>query len=238
VGRYVSIRGSGSWAQIPTRLLFLTLLLAPAALLGAVVLQPWMPMGDLLRAPLPAAQHAPACCSLFAGLVAKLGGMLCIATASVCLFTALLAHIAGAGRSKALFFVAGGLLSIGLGVGAFFRFTAGSPGVVANVQAISAAVLGAGLLVHLVASERVVLSGRAPLLLTAGLALATSVAVPILVPDQTPFWTFVEDALKFVGVTFWTGFHVVAAAQSGEEFATGRVTTVTLSPERLIRRAA
>jgi hypothetical protein len=236
VGRYVSIRGSGSWAQIPTRLLFLSLLLPSAALLGAVFLQPWMPLADVLRAP-PVTPHAPACCALVAGGLARLGAMLCIATASVCLFTALLAHVAGAARSRTLFFVAAGFFSVGLCVAAFVRFSAEPPGV-ANLQAVSAAVLAAGLLVYVVVSCRFVLSARAGLLITAGLALATSVAVAIGAPDQTPFWMFAEDALKFVGITFWTGFHVVAAAQSGEEFATGRVTTVTLSHERLVRRAA
>jgi hypothetical protein len=76
------------------------------------------------------------------------------------------------------------------------------------------------------------------LLVTAVLALAASVAVRMAVPEYTPFWMFAEDALKFIGITFWTGFHVVAAAQSGEELATGRVTTVSFSPERIVRRPA
>jgi hypothetical protein len=233
VGRFVSIRGSSSWAQVPTRRLFVSLLLPSAALLGAAVLQPWMPVADVLRAP----PETPACCDLLAGAVARLGGLLCVATASVCLFTALLAHGAGAGRNRILFFVAAGLFSIALGAGAFTR-SAGSPATVADMPAIPAAVLGAGVLAYLAASWRFVLSPRAALLATAGLALAASLAVAIAAPGHTPLWIFLEDALKFVGIAFWAGFHVVAAAQSGEEFATGRVTTVTFSPERVVRRAA
>ena len=237
MGRFVSIRGSGSWAQVPTRLLFLSLLLPSAALLGAVFLQPWMSVADVLRPP-PAALDNLACCNLLAGAVARLGGLLCVATASVCLFTALLAHIAGAGRSKTLFFVAAGLLSIGLGVAAMLRMPAGAPVTLANIQTISAAVVAAGLLAYVAAAWRFVMAGRAALLATAGLALVASVALPMAAPDHAPFWMFAEDALKFLGITFWTGFHVVAAAQAGEDLATGRVTTVSISPERIVRRAA
>ena len=233
MGRFVSIRGSGSWAHFPTRLLFLSLLLPCAALLGAVFLQPWMPAVDVLRAP-----PAPTPGNLFAGAVGRLGGLLCVATASVCLFTALLAHIAGAGRSKTLFFVAAGLLSIGLGVAAMLRMPAGAPVTLANIQTISAAVVAAGLMAYVAAAWRFVMAGRAALLATAGLALVASVALPMAAPDQAPFWMFAEDALKFLGITFWTGFHVVAAAQAGEDLATGRVTTVSISPERIVRRAA
>ncbi|HEX2726864.1 MAG TPA: hypothetical protein VHN20_13685 [Beijerinckiaceae bacterium] len=232
MGRFVSIRGSGSWAHFPTRLLFLSLLLPCAALLGAVFLQPWMPAVDVLRAP-----PAPTPGNLFAGAVGRLGGLLCVATASVCLFTALLAHIAGAGRSRSLFFVAAALFSIGLGVDASLRFSAGAAAA-GKAQGISALVLAAGLMAYAAASWRFVLAGRATLLMTGGMALAASEALPVAVSDPTPLWLFAEDALRFVGITFWTGFHIVAAAQSGEAFATGRVTTVTLSPERIIRRAA
>jgi hypothetical protein len=232
LGRFVSIRGSRSWAQIPTRPLFVSLLLPSAAVLGAVFLQPWLPVADVLRLP-PAAPENSACCHLFVGAVTRLGNLMCVATASVCLFTALLAHIAGAGRGKTLFFVTAGLFSIGLGVGVVLDL----PAAIDDVQPVSVAVLAAGLLAYVAASRRVA-TARAALLVTAVLALAASVAIRMAVPEYTPFWMFAEDALKFIGITFWTGFHVVAATQSGEELATGRVTTVSFSPERIVRRPA
>jgi hypothetical protein len=39
-------------------------------------------------------------------------------------------------------------------------------------------------------------------------------------------------------VAFWAGFHVAAAARMIEELATGRVTTVALPSQRLVRKTA
>jgi hypothetical protein len=162
------------------------------------------------------------------GILATVQSLLWIGSASICLFTAAVVHAARARRSEARFLLAAGLVTLWLGLDHVFALHvdvlswSGVPGVGAGV--IYAAIGG----LYLLASWRQILANRPVLLLAAVLCLGAS---PLT--GSLP-----REALTFLAVAFWAGFHVAAAGRAVEELATGRITAVALSSARLIRSAA
>lgn len=208
MGHYVSIRHNGSLAQVPTSWLCLGILVPVSALLAA----------DRLY-------------------ISNLGIALWIATAAVCLFMALIAHAAQAERSRTLFFLAAGLFTLWLGLDDLFhiredvlpRFGMAKQ----TAYAAYAATAGA----YAAAHWRVILASRPFLLLLAGVAFAASMGFDTLHYSES-LSIMTEDGLKFLGIAFWAGFHLAAAATTAEALVTGRVTTVAVSSGRFVRRLA
>lgn len=239
--QYVSIRHNGSLAQVPTSWLFLGILLPTSALLAIVWLQPWIPVAHLVRDPLVVAREAPKCCSVYYGVVSNLGVILWMVTAAVCLFTAALAFAAGADRSRKVFFLAGGLFTLWLGLDDFFLVHEEVLPYFGIPQLATYSAYAATGIVYLLACWRFILGGsnRLPLFVMAGIGLAGSMGVDALVHSEASVWVFLEDALKFVGIAFWSGFHVAAALAVAEDLVAGRVTTVSVaSGGSMIRRLA
>jgi hypothetical protein len=227
--QHVSIRHNGSLAEVATSWLFLGILVPAAALLALVWLQPWVPVAYLVRDPLAVAREAPKCCSVYYGVISNLGVMLWMAAAAICLFTALMAYTARAGSARTGFFLAGGLFTLWLGMDDFFLVHEEVLPQFGIPQIVTYAVYAAIGLVYLIAAWRFILTSRVSLFLIAGLALAGSMGLDALVASEAPLWVFLEDALKFVGIAFWAGFHVAAAVAVAEELVTGRITTVQVS---------
>jgi hypothetical protein len=186
---------------------------------------------------LTVAKEAAECCSAYYGFVSNLGVILWIVTASTCLLVAVLAQVARAEASTTAFFLVGGLFTFWLGLDDLFLVhenvlpTFGVP-----EKATYAGFAAAGA-TYLLVCWRGILAGRTSLFLIAGLCLAASMGLDGLVRDEAPFWIFLEDALKFLGIVFWAGFHVVAAIAVSAELVTGRVVTVALPDGGLIRLA-
>ena len=213
MGHYVSIRHNGSLAVVPTAWLFLGVLLPSAVLLALIRLQPTVSFGALTN----------------------LGIVLSMATASICLFAAFMAHAARAERWRILSFLAGGLATLWLGLDDFLLvreevLPSFVPQRVAN--AAYATIVAA----YLVACWRMILRGRVALFLVAVLGLAASMGLDGAIHGEAPASIFVVHALKFLGIAFWSAFHVTAAATAAEEFVTGQVTTVAVSPGMPLRR--
>jgi hypothetical protein len=222
MGHYVSIRHNGSLAQAPTGWLFLGILAPSAALLAFAWLQPWVPAASLVRAPL----FAATCCGVHHGAIANLGIVLWAATAAICLFAAIMAKAARAERSHVAFFIAGGLFTLCLALDDLFLFHKNVLPLLGIPEAAAFAFYAAAALVHLTAPARGSSGIRAPLFVAAVAALAASTGIDMLVRSDAAEWVFAEGALKFLGIAFWAGFHIAAAAAAAEAFATGRVTPV------------
>lgn len=221
MGHFVSIRRNGALAETPTVWVFLAVLAPAAVFLAALRLQPWVPAADLVRD----------------GVVASVGSLLWIGTASICLFTALVIHAAQADRSRSLFLLAAGLVTLWLGLDHVFmvhKELLPSFGIPRTVAEATYAAIGA---LYLLISGRLILSNRPSLLLAAALFLGASLGFDGLLPEAADR-PFAEEGLTFLAIAFWAGFHVAAAARAIEELATGRITTVTMSPERLTRKPA
>jgi hypothetical protein len=190
----------------------------------------------LVRNPLAVAREAPKCCSVYYGVISNLGVMLWMAAAAICLFTALMAYTARAGSARTGLFVAGGLFTLWLGIDDFFLVHEEVLPQVGIPQIITYAAYAATGLVYLFVAWRFILTSRLSLFLVAGFGLAGSMGLDAIVDSEAPFWVFLEDGLKFVGIAFWVGFHVSAAVALAEELATGRVTSRPLTPEPPVRR--
>jgi hypothetical protein len=219
--RYVSIRRNGALAETPTAWLVLGILGPAAAVLAALWLQPWAPVAELIGN----------------GLVASLESLLWVGTAAICLFTALMIHVAQGERSRARLLLAAGLVTLWLGLDDVFTIHGQVlPSLGVPVAAAKGAYLAIGAL-YLLAAWRAILPNRPTLLLAAVVLFEASLRAELLVPGM-PARLFAEAGLRFLAVAFWAGFHVAAAARAIEELATGRITAVTLASERLVRKPA
>ena len=216
--QFVSIRRNGSLAGIPTLAVFLAILGPAAAFLAALWWQPWLPRADLIE------------------VVASVGSLLWIGAASICLFTAVMIHAAQGERARSRFLLAAALVTLWLGLDDVYAIHEeilpwlGIPGPLARSAYVA---LGA---LYLLVSWRLLLSNRPTLLLAAGVVLGASLQAEVFA--GTISGAFVQAALKFLAVAFWAGFHVAAAARMIEELATGRITTVALPSQSLVRKTA
>jgi hypothetical protein len=227
--------------RLSTPVLCAVLLLPALAILAAVALQPWAPIVYLVRDPLVVAEEAAQCCSAYYGFVSNLGIILWIAAATACALAALLAQVARAEARTTAFLLAGGLFTFWLGLDDLFLVhenvlpTFGVP-----EKATFAGIAAAGM-TYLLVCWRHILTGPTSVFVIAGLCLAMSMGLDAFVHDEAPLWIFLEDALKFLGIVFWAGFHIAAAIAVSADLVTGRRVTIALASggvTRLTQRAA
>ena len=185
------------------------LLIPTCALLSAVALQPWVPVADLVRDPLVVAQDATECCSFYFGAISNLGVIAWFVTATACLLLAALLRLAGAEPDP--LFLAGGLLSLWLGLDDLFLVHENLLPAAGFPELVTYAIYASAGLAYLAFAWRRILAGRPLLFLLAGAALGGSMLLDAIVYRPDAFWTFLEDALKFIGIVLWAGFHVLAA---------------------------
>jgi hypothetical protein len=219
--QYVSIRRNGALAEAPTTWLLLGILVPAAAFLAALWLQPWVPVANLIDD----------------GVLASVESLLWVGTAAICLFTAAMIHAAQGNGSPARFLLVAGLVTLWLGLDDVLAIHGEVLPSLGAPQALAATAYAAIGAVYLLASWRTILRNRPTLLLAAALLLGASLRADLFA-SETPGDLFAEAGLRFLAIAFWAGFHVAAAARFIEELATGRITAVSLSSERLVRKAA
>jgi hypothetical protein len=222
---------------LSTPLLVAVLLIPALALLAAVVLQPWVPVAYLLRDPLVVAEEAAECCSASYGFVSNLGIVLWIASGSMCLLMAVQLRLARAEPGAVTFFLAGGLFTLWLGADDFFLVHENVLARFDVPQAMVYAAYAVAGLAYLALARGQILSGRVSLFLIGGACLAGSMGLDAMVHSEAELWVFLEDAVKFVGIVFWAGFHVTSALAAAAEIAAGRVTTVAVVSGSVVRLA-
>lgn len=218
--------------------IFAFLLIPTLALLCAVVLQPWVPVAYLLRDPLAVAEEATECCSVFYGLVSNLGVILWIASGTACLFTAIQVCLARQQSNALAFLIAGGLFTLWLGMDDLFLVHEDVLPTFGVSERVTYSVYAAAGIAYLLVAWRRILAARLSLFLSAGGCLGASMGIDAVVHDEADMRLILEDGLKFIGIVLWAGFHLASALSVAIRLATGRVVTVALSPDRLIRQPA
>ncbi len=149
-----------------------------------------------------------------AGALSNIGVLLWCATASVCVFTALVLHTASAEPNKRKFLLSAGLLTSLLLFDDFFLlhevFAPQYLGISANVLFFLYAVLSAALFVVF---RRVVLRSAYALLLISGVFFSLSILFDELqmiilsaAPDLRGLQYLLEDGSKLIGITGWFNY--------------------------------
>ncbi|MCP3917137.1 MAG: hypothetical protein GY711_16435 [bacterium] len=181
---------------------------APAVFtVAAAMLQPWVRPEQLFRDPLTVAHRAAAvgdCCHLYFGFVSNIGVLLWAATVGVCAFAA----ITLSGRSSALL-ASASVLSIVLLVDDLFQaheyvypalFSINEKVVVAGYAVAVAA--------YLVAFRKSLLASGPGLLVCSLAFFAISVGSDLTLANVGDLYRVLDDGAKFVGLAFWTAFHL------------------------------
>lgn len=191
-------------------------LLAGTLLLTAVWFQPWMPMTDLLRAPLSAAEPDRGCCQLYDGAVFNLRVLTWTAATTVCLFAGLqLFCLMGWKPETRFMLISGGLTGLIAihdlfvphdQVSALLQSYLPDDVTVAPVHVFWALCVAA--LAYLASFRRHILKHDTAICVAALAMLVTGVGTGLLQPGATPGRLFVEDGVKLLAVTLWTAFYV------------------------------
>jgi len=182
---------------------------AAALLLGAVV-QPWVDPAELLRDTLAVAERSNACCKVHYGFISTLGVLLWSACSAICLFAAALAFF-GRARREGVYLLSAGLFSGFLAFDDMFLVHENiipAFGLSENAVYLVYAGVGVGYLVHAWPQIR---AGHFGLLATALALLVTSLLIDVVTSAPALTRLVAEDGAKFIGITAWTAFHVLAA---------------------------
>lgn len=187
-------------------------LLAPGLVLAIVILQPWFEPKWMFMDVLTAARESEDCCHATYGLVSQAGLLLWSATAAICLFAALIVHALKAPAALSGFMLFAGLLTGWIVLDdAFLLHESILPGLglPQNLIQISYVALA---LVYLFLNRAYVRAGEWALLLGAGLMMAASIGLDLIVESRSAQAVITEDAFKFYGYGLWASYHIATAA--------------------------
>ncbi len=188
-------------------------LLPPLALMAIVALQPFVPVGDLLRDPLAVAEmKGTACCKVYDGAVSNLGIVLWMSCAAICLFAATVVHAASAKLSAhAMFFAAAGLFTGFLGFDDLFLVHENVLPAFGVPQPVTYGAYAVIAMLYLATSWRQILEHNFGILICAIALLGISVGIDWVIHSDMAWRIILEDGAKLTGITLWLVFHVSAA---------------------------
>lgn len=176
----------------------------------ATLVQPFTDPKWLYFDPLVAAEMAPECCRVYFGAMSMLGVMLWVATAAICLFTALMLMLTGLSPVLRRFALAAGCLTGWMALDDAFLIHENilpAFGVPQNVVLASYGLLGLGYLAIARAHMR---SVDGVLLVAACAGFAVSLGVDVIVHSPATYAMVAEDGAKFFGIWYWMVFHAAA----------------------------
>lgn len=183
----------------------------PILFMLALAAQPFVDPADLLRDPLAVAElRQPACCKVYYGAVSSLGVLMMMSGAAICLFSALLAisrgdHVAARMLAMVSFFTAwiafDDLFLVHENVMPAFGIS----------ELVAYALFAAYGLAYVALFWRELLRHNYVLFGIACGFLATSVLIDFVFHNDSVVRLMIEDGSKLVGISAWTGFHVMAA---------------------------
>jgi len=188
--------------------------LLPGLFLAVIVFQPWVESKWMFLDPLTAAQLSGECCSTYFGFVSTLGVMLWVATAAVCLFSALILFARKSGNALILFSLTAGLLTGWLALDdAFLVHETVMPalGVPQNVVLAIYVVLT---LAYVGTSWRTIMANDYWLLALGAGAFIASLAIDTIFKSLDPVLVQLEDSAKFFGIFCWASFHITTLARA------------------------
>ncbi len=151
------------------------------------------------------------------GVLSSLGILLWCTSASVSGFGALVVHTQRSGLSF-YFLLFSAALSAYLLFDDMFLLHEDLAGRVGLHENIVYLILTLGVLTYLISFRRFIFQTRYLLLVAAlgflsASVLADKIAMPSLVDRLGEWQYFVEDGLKWIGIAFWTGYHVVTSLE-------------------------
>lgn len=182
----------------------------PVAVSLVAYLQPFVAPRLLFLDPLVAALETEACCKTYLGIVSTFGIILWVATASVCLFTALVLHSQLARRPFWEFAAMAGLLTAWLALDDAFLIHENIAPKLGIPQTVMLLLIVAFAIVYALRCWRIILSHDALMFGLAGFFLAASVGIDVFHASATDLHFLAEDGAKFVGIVCWTCFHLSA----------------------------
>lgn len=204
--------------QLARAILFVVVA-APPVLAAATLLQPWIDPALLWVDPIQQANRlaqaersgvigSVRCCPYYVGAASQFGVLAWMLAAGFSGVAALIAAGAALWRA-AWFFLSAAAISAMLGMDDAIllheQLQYHVPGGKALIIAGYAMIVGG----HLVIFRDMALSRRAPLLIAALGLFAASILLDRIVPADGA--AAFEDALKFVGASWWAGFHLLTA---------------------------
>lgn len=216
-------------------------LLLPLGVIGAVVLQPWVPAAALLRDPLAVANASATCCSPYFGAVSHLGVLLWTGTAAVCLVAG--ASFLAAGRPAAAWLpLAAGLLTAVLAVDDLFMVHERVLPFFGVPERLTLLLYVVAAAAYLVAFHRQILAARFVVMAIALAAFGVSVVGDLLLSLPAAAEEVIEDGAKLIGICAWSAFHLEVVFDRTVAFCGGAATGScrdgrAVSPRRVVAAA-
>lgn len=213
--------------ELPAKLrpaAYVATFILPALLLGFVIWQPWFEPRWMFMDALTAARESTECCHASYGIISQAGLLLWSATAAIALFGALVIRAQGAPIERQAFLIYAGLLTGWLVLDdAYLLHESILPGLGLSQTLVQLAYAAAAL-VYLGLNRALLRQSEWPILVAAGMAMAASMGLDLVIAVQSDLVGIIEDALKFYGYVLWAVFHitttamlVLAPAQAAEE---------------------
>lgn len=188
--------------------------LLPGIFLAVIALQPWAEAKWMFLDPLTAAELSTDCCRTYYGFASTVGVMLWVATAAICLFSAVLIAMWKLDKNLLKFAATAGVLTGWLALDDAFlvhELVLPSLGVPQNLVLAIYVVLA---LAYAGASWRIIIANDFWLLLIGGGAFAVSLGVDTVFQSLDPALVLIEDSAKFFGIFCWASFHITALARN------------------------
>ncbi len=190
---------------------------APALLLLAALIQPWVAFGVLSRDPLVVAETEAQCCRFYYGALSNLGVLLWALAAGAALAAGVALRRAArrnnaapdpapdvAAARRARFFIAAGLLSLLLAGDDLFTIHEGAEIVFAGGEELVLGVYALLAAAFIWLFRRELLTDCPLFFMLAGALLTLSVAADVVFGEAAGF--AFEDGAKFLGIAAWSGY--------------------------------
>lgn len=182
----------------------------PVILLAAVTLQPWFEARWMFMDVLTAARESEDCCHATFGLVSQLGLFLWVSGAAFALLSTLLILLLNGPPKLSAFMAFGATITAILALDdAFLLHESILPGF-GIPQNLVLAVYGVLGMMYAVINRDLILRTAPAFMGLSAMAVGASLAIDVLIEDQSPAIAILEDAFKFLGIALWTAFQAVA----------------------------
>ncbi|MBL4768026.1 MAG: hypothetical protein JKY94_09980 [Rhodobacteraceae bacterium] len=182
----------------------------PTVLLCIAAVQTAVDPRLLMLDPLVAAEISDKCCSVYFGIISTIGIMGWIATTAICAFTAYFLYVYGAPKQAFYFSLSASMFTGFLAFDDAFLFhEVVAPRLGISQNSVLGAYVGVAGIYCLLAWRFILLSDMV-LFVAAGLFLATSMGLDVVLHSTDTRIVFLEDGTKFIGIFCWLGFHTSA----------------------------
>lgn len=182
----------------------------PGIILTGAVLQTVVDPRLLFLDPLVAAEVSGDCCRTYYGIISTLGVMMWVATATACLFSAMVLRRLGAPERLIRFALLAGSISGWLAFDDAFLF---HENIAPKLGLPQTGVLAFYVLVamaYCIGHVREIFQADSVIFGLAGTFLATSVGLDVVLHSTDSGIVSLEDGAKFIGIACWMAFHLTA----------------------------